>query len=544
VRKPSFFAITLAGILVGCTSLLGDFDVGATAGNGDGGPCTECGGKCVDTATDSANCGACGTTCNNGQTCQSSKCACPPDQAFCNNQCTKADRQHCGATCAPCQSDEVCNAGCVPAPAPAFKTPPRDPVGWVGPNGDPLAIEVAPTNVIGTTYECRTGPDATFTPTDPAWGPCDDGPGTGTVHKPKPNPTTPEGTYRTEYRYRSDTFRSATIAVRYYVHHALDKVATCPRPNHAEDGPHFTDDKIFEVAQAFGVANAAVFPTTATFAAPGNPPSRNDENYLFNPFIKVTFRNVVVLPSLRSMPNWPPPGGDYILNARSLRHKYVMNPTRTLLLVRRQYAEVKTGACKDIYDIGDRISLEYGPADAKRGRHKIQCDALVLNARGVAVCVAPNTKGDPAVIDIDRHVAQPGNPGPGAATVVANSPIMTLAGVANANFLLNQYVQAPGSVAPGQGYWYKVVAVTQVGAQWNLQLNEPYRYASGTNLPYRYAGTTLVPVFHMPSGFAKLLDDSHLYALGLKAPGTPEPRTKCEKPGCNAGKPWLTYLPP
>jgi hypothetical protein len=38
----------------------------------------------------------------------------------------------------------------------------------------------------------------------------------------------PEGTYRTEYRYRNDTYRSPTIFLRYYIHHSLDRVVLVP----------------------------------------------------------------------------------------------------------------------------------------------------------------------------------------------------------------------------------------------------------------------------------------------------------------------------
>jgi hypothetical protein len=35
---------------------------------------TKCGNVCVDTTTDPANCGACGTACATGQTCVASQC--------------------------------------------------------------------------------------------------------------------------------------------------------------------------------------------------------------------------------------------------------------------------------------------------------------------------------------------------------------------------------------------------------------------------------------------------------------------------------------
>jgi hypothetical protein len=40
-------------------------------------PTTDCSGMCVDTVTDSANCGACGTVCSGGRSCTTSACTCP-----------------------------------------------------------------------------------------------------------------------------------------------------------------------------------------------------------------------------------------------------------------------------------------------------------------------------------------------------------------------------------------------------------------------------------------------------------------------------------
>ena len=67
---------------------------GGNPTGGDGGPSpdagctlTMCGGKCVDTQTDNANCGACGTACTAGTTCQAG--ACEPVAGAFGSPCTK-----------------------------------------------------------------------------------------------------------------------------------------------------------------------------------------------------------------------------------------------------------------------------------------------------------------------------------------------------------------------------------------------------------------------------------------------------------------------
>jgi hypothetical protein len=154
---------------------------------------------------------------------------------------TLSDRNHCGSTCAVCSATQVCNNACVAPPALSITQAPPDPAGWLDPRGAAPTVTVADPGVPGIVYECRTGPDANFTTTTPAWANCDGASGTGRVHTAAPTPSTPEGNYRTEVRYRQGTFTSAAVAARYYIHHSLDKVATCPRPGFASDGPHFTD---------------------------------------------------------------------------------------------------------------------------------------------------------------------------------------------------------------------------------------------------------------------------------------------------------------
>lgn len=83
---------------------------------------TECGDKCVDTNSDSANCGKCGKECPGAALCNGEgRCelTCAKGQVECDGVCVdpKTDRTHCGAVkdCRgdnagkACKSGEICN---------------------------------------------------------------------------------------------------------------------------------------------------------------------------------------------------------------------------------------------------------------------------------------------------------------------------------------------------------------------------------------------------------------------------------------------------
>ncbi len=80
-----------------------------------------CSGTCVNTTTDPANCGACGTACAKGEVCAAGKCGmdCLSTQTkcgggdagalFCAN--TQSDNKNCGACGNACAKGKVCTAG-------------------------------------------------------------------------------------------------------------------------------------------------------------------------------------------------------------------------------------------------------------------------------------------------------------------------------------------------------------------------------------------------------------------------------------------------
>jgi hypothetical protein len=76
-------------------------------------PMTMCSGQCVDTTTDSANCGACGVICDYGHTCARGQCECVPGLYDCGGYCADftTDPTNCGDCGIACGPNEYCSAG-------------------------------------------------------------------------------------------------------------------------------------------------------------------------------------------------------------------------------------------------------------------------------------------------------------------------------------------------------------------------------------------------------------------------------------------------
>jgi hypothetical protein len=82
---------------------------------------TWCGNACVNTQTDSNNCGACGTYCSgaNGMYCWNGKCAsCGYGQSYCSGSCTDttSDSSNCGSCGHSCPSGQSCYSSVCAAP--------------------------------------------------------------------------------------------------------------------------------------------------------------------------------------------------------------------------------------------------------------------------------------------------------------------------------------------------------------------------------------------------------------------------------------------
>lgn len=563
---PAGLVLALAGLCAGatgCTSLLGDFEVssssttdlqdsgttGADATTGDGGSqVTQCGGETVDLQTSAKHCGKCDN---------------------------------------PCKATESCQAGtCTSSyPAPEFASTPRTPTGWVDAAGAPIAFTMKPTNLPGTTYECRSGPEGKLPPN---WAPCDGKQGAEPKHNPQSDQTVPEGTYRMEYRYRVGDYTSPVIGYRFYTLFKLDKTATCPRPGNPDDGPRYGEAEYFAAADAWSKANAGQFPLAGQFPAPTGD-RKTSPIWLENPFIKIPFADIEASTGTRTprlgQPtyNWPAKGGSYVLAERSVRRQFVMDPQRRMILVKRQYvkpagARVGAGACGNEFEMGSKLAKKRGPIP--RGPRLVDCEAWVFNTKGQALCLGRRAGTTvPVALPIDRRPPR-GPMGPSDPSLPA-APQGPAAGFTNGD-------AAPSFVVPGNnidllplfdnlaspqdGYvwidspnvgsqrWWKVTGVSKnaftVAPNTTAPAGKQFIYgcASATNTPVCkwWFTKSLNNLFVVPTGFVKLHErQDHAYALGLRnapntgATGTPSPFTKCERAGCNGGnRSYLTFLPP
>ena len=431
--------------------------------------------------------------------------SCTSANHICSSACyTAPDRQHCGSGCAVCSATQVCDGNsCVTAPVASIASSPIDPTGWTDANGNAITVSVTPVSLPGVTYECRSGPESTFTPTVPAFAACDGASGTGTTHTPTSNATTPEGSYRTEARYRAADYVSSAAAVRYYTHHSLDKTATCPR--NASDAPHFTDAQYFAAAQAYSTANPTLYPTSGVFPAPGNPVAWTDAIVLRNPFTKLPFVGVENIKSI----TWATTPNETVQQPM-LRHRLVLNSTRSLLLMRRQYPSPQAGDCS--------LTVRVRSALSPLVEGNIECDAMALNSSGQGICLTSDNKATPSPIaepyDTDTQTFPSGT---GTVTLTKASTTMTSTTAFPAT-MTNIWVGPT---------FYNVTSVSGTTATIS-----PAAPASGSFTAWQWSSGPTVTLFR--AGWAKIYDDGHV---------TPGHRTKCATAGCNSGKPWLLYLP-
>jgi len=77
-----------------------------------------CGGACVEVATDSLNCGACGAACGEGRVCADATCVCAPDRFQCVTGCEDLfdDPRNCGGCGLSCPPDATCTEGACRCP--------------------------------------------------------------------------------------------------------------------------------------------------------------------------------------------------------------------------------------------------------------------------------------------------------------------------------------------------------------------------------------------------------------------------------------------
>jgi hypothetical protein len=235
---------------------------------------------------------------------------------------------------------------------------------------------------------------------------------------------------------------------------------------------------------------------------------------------------------------------------KTLHHKYVLNPSRSLMLVRRQYINPIKHDCKNQMRFGSSKSKRFGPAALGRGMHYLDCEAFVLDVHGQALCMGKDAAGTapaPQLIDTRVDVGSGWN----GCTATALAPI----GVTTVSF-----GGGPASCfSPGfkdynlelpsrSGHWYTITTGTGTSVTVTPALVAPVPVGS----QYRYSAPTPRKDFVVPSGFAHLLHSGHRYGgWGWTPPGGSAPivpasnrTTKCETVGCANALPWMTYLPP
>ncbi|MEY2931646.1 MAG: hypothetical protein RL033_2395 [Pseudomonadota bacterium] len=74
--------------------------------------------QCVDTTSNSQNCGSCGNVCTGGQVCDGGSCACPSGQSLCDGRCVdpQSSLEHCGSCGNACVGGQVCDGGSCECP--------------------------------------------------------------------------------------------------------------------------------------------------------------------------------------------------------------------------------------------------------------------------------------------------------------------------------------------------------------------------------------------------------------------------------------------
>jgi len=111
---PGLAIVGLALLAAACSSgQMGGGGGNGSPGTGGSNACgagqTICGTECVNTASDSSNCGGCGIPCAGSRICQNSQCRCQSGLLDCNGSCVASDATHCGSCTMTCQGNQVCN---------------------------------------------------------------------------------------------------------------------------------------------------------------------------------------------------------------------------------------------------------------------------------------------------------------------------------------------------------------------------------------------------------------------------------------------------
>ncbi len=255
----------------------------------------------------------------------------------------------------------------------------RNPTGWRDEKNQPIQMTLRP--VAGAMFECRTGRTAvtgTSHVEAQPWGPCDGNLGLTPVVFPVAVPGDINGSYRTEARLSIVAYKSEPLIYDYYAHDSLNGALPCPEAA--------TDLEIVSIANQLELPTNFAFPETDVVA---------------NPFIKLTltagFYNAL---AKIGTPFLPTP---HTLDVLSLRHRFTILPrlsgqTNRYVAVRRQYESLRhrkyrnVSSCANSFEFGWKwvvLPLQ-GKVFGDPQQERLQCAALIMNARGQGHCLERN----------------------------------------------------------------------------------------------------------------------------------------------------------
>ncbi len=184
------------------------------------------------------------------------------------------------------------------------------------------------------------------------------------------------------FQYTSGAF-SEPRSIVYYAHSSLWDGS--PTVSKFACKPIVGDDTLFAAAQAKLVTSSS----QAGFAA--------TDVQLKNPFVSIQFTPPFLF---GHMLGTAPLSTPQKINVMSLRHRFVVDPTRQLLLVARMYQSQRNApSCLAAslqtreYATGARVRLH-------PEQYNNHCDAVVLNKFGSGVCLVVSTTGNISIPDI------------------------------------------------------------------------------------------------------------------------------------------------
>ncbi len=215
-------------------------------------PLRECGGTCVNPSSDPVHCGACGTACGEGESCQAGACsgATPCDGCGVADVCTDfaTNDEHCGTCGNACPADRACRGGqCAPLATDVTSKPGASP----GANDQST---------------CRVGPRIGYARVIP-----DGTPGASLVPSIEATPPTARAVLPSLAENQLPTGESASEAVVIAIIDTVEQVSACVSPISpgivpATGVPDFVATPVGTPAAGLPVADLGVEPVLALYS--------------------------------------------------------------------------------------------------------------------------------------------------------------------------------------------------------------------------------------------------------------------------------------